>query len=107
MPECSREVGRDVFEQACSQFVFSLQNQKDLLFFTDKTLFSWDYSGERKSQVKYEFENDFTEQPIFGQFSKCQTKFILVSTYDAIFVDMHAKDKSTQEVNLDKREDIS
>jgi len=51
----------------------------------------------------YKFENTLDDQPKFGVFNEDQTKFIVTSSLDILFVDI----KNKLEIDLDDREEVS
>lgn len=91
-------------QDACIQFFFSQKKTTELIFFTKTECFSFDYLDEAKDRdTLYAFENELNDQPKFGQFNKNQTKFIITSASDILYVDM----KQKLEIDIDDREGIS
>jgi hypothetical protein len=92
------------FDDACIQFEFNNSNSKELFFFTREQVFKWDYTDESKyKEVYYTFDNTLEALPKFGVFNTDQTKFIITSSEDILFVDTTKQ----LEIDLDHREDIS
>ena len=90
--------------EACIQFTFRKSNPHELLFFTKQNVFIFNYFDDSKPiSVFYELGNTLDDQPRFGVFNKDQTKFIVTSSMDILFVDT----KSGKEIDLDDREEIS
>ena len=92
------------YDDACMIFNFDKKNNKELLFFTPKELFSLHYNdpnAKRKTKFRYQFE--LKDKPHFGIFDLEQRKFIITSDEDALYVDMDKK----EEINLDDQEGIS
>lgn len=76
-------------EDACINFYFSLKNDHDLLFFSKQEVFAFNYKNPRKeTKIVYELENTLDDYPRFGVFNKDQTKFIVTSSMDILYVDM-------------------
>jgi hypothetical protein len=92
------------FDDACIQFEFNNLNSRELFFFTREEVFKWDYLDEAKDkELYYKFSNALGAEPKFGVFNSDQSKFIITSSEDILYVD---KNKSI-EIDLDDREDIS
>jgi hypothetical protein len=100
---------RDIeFTDACHHFVFNNKNSQELLFFTSHELFKLDYLDEGKDrEVVYTLENSLSDTPIFGVFSKDQSKFMVTSHMDILYVDMNQKNPAKREIDFDHRENIS
>jgi len=76
-------------KDSCIQFSFNLKNSCELLFFTREELYSIDYVDEAKDRVTvYSFENQLGATPKFGEFNKDQSKFIVTSAADVLYVDI-------------------
>ena len=91
-------------DDACIQFFFCQKKSVDLLFFTKTECFKFDYLDESKDrETLYKFENELNDQPKFGQFNRNQTKFIITSAADILYVDI----KQKLEIDIDDREGIS
>ena len=91
-------------QDACIQFFFSQKRTTDLLFFTKSECFLFDYLVESKErETLYAFENELNDQPKFGQFNRNQTKFIITSASDILYVDI----KEKLEIDIDDREGIA
>jgi hypothetical protein len=92
------------FKDACIQFEFNNRNNRELIFFTREDVFKWDYIDESKEkETYYKFDNALDANPKFGVFNSDQTKFIITSSEDILYVDIHKQ----LEIDLDEREDIS
>lgn len=92
------------FKEACIQFEFNNKNSKELLFFTREEVFKWDYLDEAKEKEQfYKFDNALDANPKFGVFNSDQSKFIITSSEDILFVDIHKQ----IEIDLDEREEVS
>jgi len=77
------------FNEACITFCFNRKNSSELLFFTTSEVFSFDYLDEsRERSTIYELDNKLDDQPKFGVFNDDQTKFIVTSSLDILYVDM-------------------
>lgn len=61
------------FDDACRQFVFSKNDMNELLFFTDKELFRYNYvTGKKTTLYKYSkdgIEYTLSGKPLFGVFN--------------------------------------
>ena len=69
-----------------------------------KTVFKFDYLLEADNiTVMYELDNELEDIPKFGVFNADQTKFIVNSSQDVLYVDIRQK----LEIDLDEREKIS
>jgi hypothetical protein len=67
-------------------------------------IFAFNYYDDAKDiSTYYKLENQLDDQPKFGVFNKDQTKFIVTSSLDILFVDI----KKRQEIDLDDREEVS
>lgn len=67
-------------------------------------MFKWNYLDEEQlRETIYNLGNQLQDQPIFGVFSQDQTKFIVTSTMDILYVDM----KKKLEIDFDDQEEIS
>jgi hypothetical protein len=92
------------FTDACIQFEFNNKNSKELIFFTREDVFKWDYLDEAKEKEQYyKFDNALDANPKFGVFNKDQSKFIITSSEDILYVDIHKQ----IEIDLDEREEVS
>ena len=69
-----------------SYFLYYFKKNKILSL---QELLEIDASGKRKTI--YKFENPLEEQPNFGIFNDDQTKFIVTSALDILFVDMNTE----------------
>lgn len=73
------------FPTACIQFCFDRRNTNFLTFFSQESVFRFDYTQPFKSkkdlkvQTLYKIENQCDEPPSYGYFNSDQTKFILTS----------------------------
>lgn len=77
------------FKDACIQFSFKYDDSNMLLFFTKTEVFEFDYLNEgRPRNCKYQLENKLDDQPKFGVFNSDQTKFIVTSSMDILYVDI-------------------
>lgn len=91
-------------KEACIQFEFSSKNTRELIFFTKKNVFKWDYMDEAKQTEEiYRFDNALDANPKFGVFNHDQTKFIITSSEDILYVDINKQ----IEIDLDDREEVS
>ena len=78
-----------------------------LLFFTGESVFKFYYKDESKDiEIIYKIDNSFEEFPQIGTWNLDQTKFILTSEQNILYVDMSDKNKLV-EIDLDDREVIS
>jgi len=92
------------FDDTCIQFTFYKNNSNELLFFTKDEIFKFDYMNEgRDKETKYQFANPLADQPTFGVFNSDQTKLIVTSPQDILYVDLQKR----LEIDLDDREEIS
>lgn len=74
------------------------------MFFTTAEVFIFNYYDDTKDRsTLYKLNNTLDDQPRFGVFNKDQTKFIVTSAMDILYVDI----KSGKEIDLDDREEIS
>ena len=77
------------FKEACITFSFRKENTCELLFFTTSEVFAFDYMDEQRDRERiYELDNKLEDQPKFGVFNDDQTKFIVTSSMDILYVDM-------------------
>lgn len=91
-------------QDACISFYFSMKNNRDLLFFTKQEVFAFNYMDASKdTRIVYELENTLDDYPRFGVFNADQTKFIVTSSMDILYVDM----TKHLEIDLDDREEVS
>jgi hypothetical protein len=75
-----------------------------MFFFTKENIFLWDYKDEGKDRtIVYNLTNTLEDHPKFGVFNNDQTKFIVTSSQDILYVDTITK----KEIDLDDREIIS
>lgn len=92
------------FKEACIQFEFNNKNNKELIFFTREDVFKWDYLDEAKErETIHKFENTLDANPKFGVFNEDQSKFIITSSEDILYVDINKQ----IEIDLDDREEVS
>lgn len=61
---------------------------------------------KHKGEIIYEYENPLEDQPLFGVFDAEQTKFIVTSAKDVLFVDMESMPNKV-EIDYDDKESIS
>jgi hypothetical protein len=67
-------------------------------------VFEFDYLDESKDRVcVYQLENILDDQPKFGVFNSDQTKFIVTSSMDILYVDI----ERNLEIDIDDQEEIS
>ena len=86
------------FLETCIQFTFYKNNSNELLFFTKDEIFKFNYADEAcDKEVKYQFKVPLEDQPTFGVFNTDQTKVIVTSPTDIIYVDLVRND----EIDLD------
>jgi len=89
---------------ACITFQFSKTNNSNLLFFSREEVYSFNYLDESSErETVYKFENQLSDTPRFGVFSKDQRKCIVTSSQDVLFVNLD----TGEEVDFDEREKIS
>ena len=94
----------DQFSDACIHFSFAASDSNQLLFFTKSEVFRFDYTRESEGRTKvYELENELEDQPNFGVFNSDQTRFIVTSAMDILYVDMNIG----FELDIDEQEEIS
>ena len=94
----------DQFSDACIQFSFAASDSNQLLFFTAREVFRFDYTKAAEGRIKvYELENELEDQPKFGVFNADQTRFIVTSAMDILYVDMNIG----FELDIDDQEEIS
>ena len=75
-----------------------------MIFFSRTNIFKFDYLLESSyATVIYELDNYLEDIPKFGVFNADQTKFIVNSSQDVLYVDIEEK----LEIDLDEREKIS
>lgn len=92
------------YSDACIQFAFRNSNPHELLFFTMKNIFIFNFYDDSKPiSTYYDFLNPLDDQPKFGVFNEDQTKLIVTSSLDILFVDI----KKNLEIDLDDREEVS
>lgn len=89
----------------CTQFAFNQANEDELFFFTRNDVFCYNYLTDNR-KVRYSINNPLKVQPNFGIFNNDQTKFIVTSEEDILFVDMTAEEPDKREIDLDDRERI-
>lgn len=62
------------YKDACIQFAFRNSNSKELLFFTMRDIFVYNFLEEHSDiSSYYRFENQLDDQPKFGVFNADQT----------------------------------
>ena len=67
-------------------------------------MFKWDYLDEAKEKEQiHKFDNRLDANPKFGVFNDDQSKFIITSSEDILYVDIHKQ----IEIDLDDREEVS
>lgn len=72
-------------------FCFNYRKDTELLFFTKDELFSWNYLDVNSDRdVIYTSDNALDTMPTMGVFSEDQTKFIVTSFHEVLYVDMMA-----------------
>ena len=97
------------FPNACIQFCFDNNSDNYLTFFSKEQVFRFNYLQEFEDQqslqiqVLYRIENQCDEDPSYGYFNTDQTKFILTSSQDCLYVDIEKK----IEIDLDDREEVA
>ena len=81
------------FTDACITFSFNLKKNSELLFFTKTEVFKFDYLDEAKDRVNlYTLGQPLADYPKFGVFDDTQTKFMITSAKDILYVDMEGID---------------
>ena len=70
----------------CSQFHFDNEDPNRLLFFADSEVFSYDIRS-RQGHTLYQMSNRFVNPPRVGVFSEDQTKCMVTSKHDILFID--------------------
>tara|TARA_B110000285_G_C15135793_1_gene626806 strand:+ start:1683 stop:2189 length:507 start_codon:yes stop_codon:yes gene_type:complete len=105
MQKFTKEASRSFdFPDACIRFHFDISDDKCLIFFSMTKVFKFDYLLEEDNiSVIYELDNELDDIPKFGVFNANQSKFIVNSSQDVLYVDMEKK----LEIDLDEREGIS
>ena len=101
------------FDQyTCSNFEFNRNDTTKLMFFTATEIIQYDYMetdfSEQEKTIKT-MKNMFYDPPIFGIFSECQTKAIVTSVNDILFIDLtkSLSDGSTGfELDIDEKESL-
>ena len=94
-------------ENICPEFHFSNENPNELLFFSATDVLKLNYlSEEAVMESVYKFENPLACEPNFGCFSRCQTKLIVTSDDDILYVDLKQPDVSQREIDFDEKEEI-
>ena len=99
------------FPNACIQFYFDNSDDNYLKFFSKEQVFRFNYLQEfddqhlesLKIQVLYKIDNQCDQDPSYGYFNQDQTKFILTSSQDCLYVDIVKK----IEIDLDDREEVA
>ena len=94
------------YTDACVTFAFNKDNTDELYFFTDKEVFKFNYADETKwttTETLYKMENALDKQPNFAVWNDDQTKFIVTSAADMLYVDIVNK----REVDIDEQEGIA
>jgi hypothetical protein len=96
------------FDDAAISFYFNNDNTEEVFFFTMDEVFKFNYmeDGAEKETI-YTLDNELNDPPKFGVFSPDQTKFIVTSSQDILYVDMKIKDLEMREIDFDDREEIS
>jgi len=89
------------FHEACMQFDFDKKSNDHLIFFSNEEVFRYNYVSEEKQTI-YTYKNPLEEQPTFGVFNEDQTKFMVTSDEDIIFVNI----KTGREIDFDEREGL-
>jgi hypothetical protein len=75
-----------------------------LIFFSRQTVFQFNYLAEDEvCKDIYKLDNELDDDPKYGVFNKDQTKFIVNSSQDVLYVDINKQ----LEIDLDEREGIS
>ena len=97
------------FDDACITFYFNTNNTEELYFFTMTEVFKFNYMTAEPGDKEtiYELENELSDPPRFGVFSPDQTKFIVTSNQDILYVDMKLNDIEKREIDFDDIEEIS
>lgn len=91
----------------CPEFHFNNKNTNELFFFSHSHLLKLDYLDEgSEMQEVYKFENELALTPNFGCFSPCQTKLIVTSDDDILYVDLKENDPAKREIDFDEKEEI-
>jgi hypothetical protein len=91
----------------CPEFKFNDKNTKELFFFSANELMKMNYSVEDTDmETVYKFDNPLGDIPNFGSFNDNQTKFIITSSQDVLYVDTKQSDPSKREIDFDDKEEI-
>jgi hypothetical protein len=77
------------FEDACPRFVFDQKNNEQLIFFTQEEIFKFDYMDEGADRVvMYTLKNTLDDPARFGVFNTDNSKVIICSVRDILYVDL-------------------
>lgn len=90
---------------ACIHFLFDKQNSNELIFFTPRQVFTFNITEDdlKEQHVMYRFKNTLREEPSYGYFNCDQSKLIVTSESDCLYVDL----KMGKEVDLDELLQVS
>jgi hypothetical protein len=88
----------DYYKEVCIQFHFSKKNPKELIFFKIDEIFSLDFTNPNKGKtLLYKLQNGLDNDPLFGVFSLDQTKCLIATSEDCLYVNIETQ----EEVDLD------
>ena len=91
-------------DYTCSQFFFNNENNEELFFFTATEIIKLKYTlDDDREETIYTLKNYLVDPPNFGIFNMDQTKCIITSRADILFIDMLTK----RELDIDDKEGIS
>ena len=76
------------FHDACDEFEFCHNDSNKLIFFTKTEVFKYIYKNEQREKPLYTYKKHLHEEPHFGIFNKDQTKFVVTTEQDVLYVDM-------------------
>ena len=95
--------GSDVLQKGvCTQFAFNVRDEDELFFFSKKEVFAYNYMTGKRRTI-YKMVNHLNRQPNFGMFSRDQSKFIVTSNQDVLYVN----NLTNNEIDLDEKYQVS
>lgn len=102
--ERERQMDFEFDEYTGSQFFFNIKNNEELFFFkaTEITKLKYMLDDDREETI-YTLKNYLVDPPNFGIFNEDQTKCIITSRADILFIDLQTK----RELDIDDKEGIS
>ena len=87
--ELERQMDFEFDDYTCSQFFFNNENNKELFFFTATEIIKLKYTlDDDREETIYTLKNYLVDPPNFGIFNVDQTKCIITSRADILFIDM-------------------